>query len=98
MSGYTTVEVVRLTGVSYRRLDYWDRIDVVSPSLKRAYGSGSQRLYSDEDVAKVACIARLQQAGVELQAIRERTPEGTLEALRDMLEEMGYVEVADGNR
>jgi DNA-binding transcriptional MerR regulator len=89
MKGYRTRDVVRMTGISYRRLDYWDREGLLVPSLKRADGSGSARIYSDEDVARASCIARLQTAGVSLTAIKLRTPEGALLDLQAMFEEMG---------
>lgn len=88
---YSTTEVVRKTGVSFRRLDYWDTTGLVRPSIREAAGPGSQRRYSDEDVAQVALIARLQQAGVDLHVIRRRTPMGVVQDLRALLAELGEV-------
>lgn len=88
---YTATEVVRKTGISYRRLDYWAREGVLVPSVRDASGSGQpKRLYSDEDVAKAACIDRLQRAGVSFATIRQRTPVGTLVALQEMLDELQF--------
>ena len=36
-------QVCRLTGVTYRQLDYWARTDLVTPSITPATGSGSKR-------------------------------------------------------
>lgn len=62
--------VCRLTGISYRQLDYWARNDVVRPSIAEARGSGSQRRYSYEDVVLVAVVANLSGAGVSLVSAR----------------------------
>lgn len=68
--GYSGPEVMRLTGVTYRQLDYWDRTSLVSPSLEQANGSGTQRRYDDVDVRVVGVMKQLLDAGVSLQRIR----------------------------
>lgn len=67
---YTAPEVVRMTGASYRQLDYWDRTGLVEPA-QAAQGSGSQRRYSAADVVRLRVIVLLLGAGLSLQAIRE---------------------------
>lgn len=69
--GYGIKEVMRVTGVTYRQLDYWARTKLVRPSVKDATGSGSQRLYSFQDILKVRVIKSLLDTGVELQKIRK---------------------------
>lgn len=71
LPGYSGREVMRLTGVSYRQLDYWDRTSLLSPSVVAANGSGSQRRYDDHDVRVLGLIKQLLDAGVSLQRIRE---------------------------
>ena len=44
--------VCRLTGVTYRQLDYWARTDLVTPSITAGQGSGSKRTYSYSDVSR----------------------------------------------
>lgn len=42
-------------GLTYRQLDYWTRIGLVEPS-RRAEGSGTQRMWSHDDLARVARV------------------------------------------
>lgn len=63
---YSTVHVVKMTGLSYRKLDYWVRIGYVESSVRDAHGSGSQRLYSAQDVERIQAILALTRCGFEL--------------------------------
>jgi len=69
--GYRGPTVCRLVNISYRQLDYWARTELVTPSVRAAEGSGSQRLYSFTDLVELRIIKRLLDAGVSLQRIRE---------------------------
>ncbi len=69
--GYRGPTVCRLVDITYRQLDYWARTGLVTPSVRAAEGSGSQRLYSFTDVVELRIIKRLLNAGVSLQRIRE---------------------------
>ncbi len=40
---FTTKIVSKLTGLTQRQIDYWDRTHFVKPSLKEAAGYGSGR-------------------------------------------------------
>ncbi|MDD7385067.1 MAG: MerR family transcriptional regulator [Actinomycetaceae bacterium] len=68
--GYRGPVASRAAGITYRQLDYWDRTQLVSPSIKGATGSGSQRLYSFRDVLMLKVVKRLLDTGVSLQQIR----------------------------
>jgi DNA-binding transcriptional MerR regulator len=67
---FSTAEVARLTGLSARQLDHWDRLGFLKPSLARAAGYGSARRYSFADVVRLRVAARLRAAGVGLARIR----------------------------
>ena len=69
--GFRAPEAVRIAGVTYRQLDYWTRTGLVTPSIKDAHGSGSQRLYSFQDLATLKVIKRLLDTGVSLQRVRK---------------------------
>lgn len=69
--GYRGPTVCKLVDISYRQLDYWARTGLVTPSVRAAEGSGSQRLYSFSDIVELRIIKRLLDAGVSLQRIRE---------------------------
>jgi DNA-binding transcriptional MerR regulator len=57
-------------GITYRQLDYWARTDLVKPGVRAATGSGTQRLYSFQDILILKVIKRLIDAGISLQQIR----------------------------
>lgn len=71
--GYGVREVQRVVGVTYRQLDYWARTELVVPSIRDAGGSGTQRLYSFQDILKLRIIKSLLDTGVTLQKIRRAT-------------------------
>ncbi len=68
--GFRAPQVCKLVGITYRQLDYWARTGLLEPSLARAAGSGSQRLYSYRDLLELKVIKQLLDAGVSLQAAR----------------------------
>jgi DNA-binding transcriptional MerR regulator len=72
--------VCRLTGVTYRQLDYWARTDLVTPSITAAQGSGSKRTYAYSDVLEVKVIKSLLTSGVSLSRARQ-----AVECLRNSL-------------
>ena len=63
--------VCRLTGVTYRQLDYWARTGLVTPSITPAMGSGSKRKYAYLDVLEVKVIKSLLTSGVSLARARQ---------------------------
>jgi DNA-binding transcriptional MerR regulator len=69
--GYRVPEVTRVVGISYRQLDYWARTGLVRPSIRDAGGSGTQRLYSFQDLLQLKVIKKLLDTGVELRRIRK---------------------------
>ncbi len=68
--GYRAPQVCKLVGITYRQLDYWARTNLILPTLQRAHGSGSQRLYSFTDVVQLKVIKNLLDAGMSLKKIR----------------------------
>jgi len=92
--GYRVPDVVRIVGISYRQLDYWARTGLVRPSVRDAQGSGTQRLYSFQDLALLKLIKRMLDSGVGLQQIRKAW--GTLRELKEP--PLGTTLVSDGSR
>ena len=78
--GYSGPTVCRLSGVTYRQLDYWARTGLVTPSITPASGSGSKRSYSYNDVLEVKVIKSLLNSGVSLSRARQ-----AVECLRSSL-------------
>ena len=68
--GYRGPTVCKIVGITYRQLDYWARTGLVSPSVRQAEGSGTQRLYSFDDVVQMRVVKRLLDTGVSLQRVR----------------------------
>ena len=69
--GYRVPEVCKIVGISYRQLDYWARTGLVTPSVRDAGGSGTQRLYSFRDLVQLRVIKKLIDAGISLQRVRK---------------------------
>lgn len=91
-SGFSGPQVCRLTGVTYRQLDYWDRTGLVQPSLVAAKGSGSKRTYAYKDILEVKVIKSLLDAGLHLTRARQ-----AVQCLRDNLEvELGSASLVLG--
>ncbi len=67
---FSTAEAARLTGLTPRQLDHWDRQGFLHPSIEKANGYGSTRRYSFADVVRLRVAARLRANGVGLARIR----------------------------
>jgi DNA-binding transcriptional MerR regulator len=59
-------EVIALTGISARQLQWWDERGVVKPQRQ-----GHRRLYSMQNVNEIAVICELKRKGFSLQAVRK---------------------------
>lgn len=68
--GYRGPTACAAAGITYRQLDYWARTGLVEPSVRPAFGSGTQRLYNFRDVVVLKIVKRLLDTGVSLQNIR----------------------------
>ena len=70
-TGFSADTARRLTGVTYRQLDYWDKTGLVRPSIRGAQGKGSRRVYSFQDVVELRVVSRMLASGVSLPAVRK---------------------------
>lgn len=68
---FSGTQAAEIVGISYRRLDYWARTDLVRPSGTDATGSGSRRRYTYRDLLELKVIKKLLDAGIRLESIRE---------------------------
>ncbi|MEE2034922.1 MerR family transcriptional regulator [Rhodococcus chondri] len=82
--GYRVPIACQIAGISYRQLDYWARTNLVSPSIRGAAGSGSQRLYSFKDILVLKIVKRLLDTGVSLQNIRVAVDHLRSRGVRDL--------------
>ncbi len=62
---FTSAEVVALTGITPRQLQWWDERGIVVPQRE-----GRRRLYSQDDLMEVAVICALRKKGFPLQRVR----------------------------
>src|SRR5579863_7610516 len=61
-STFTSREVVALTGISPRQLQWWDERGIVVPARE-----GHRRIYSRDDLAEIAVLCELRRRGFSLQ-------------------------------
>ena len=71
MDTFSGTQAAEIVGITYRRLDYWARTDLVRPSAVDASGSGSRRRYTYRDLLELKVVKQLLDAGIKLTAIRE---------------------------
>src|SRR5215472_16592110 len=83
---FSSRQVVALTGISPRQLQWWDEKGIVSPARQ-----GRNRLYSMADLTEISVICELRAKGFSLQRVRK--------VLRFLQREMGkrLVETLSGS-
>lgn len=64
---FTITEVSRIVGITRRRLDYWDKTGLISPSI---ISKNTGRQYSVQDIIAIGIILRLLKSSLSLQRIR----------------------------
>lgn len=69
-NGFRGPRACKVVGITYRQLDYWTRTGLVTPSIQDAKGSGTQRLYSFNDLLQLKVIKSLTDAGANLRKVR----------------------------
>ncbi len=71
MEGFTADQASRLTGCTAHQLRYWDRVNLVKPSVQSTGGRpGVRRLYSFRDLVALRVIKSLLEGGMSLQRVR----------------------------
>jgi predicted RNase H-like HicB family nuclease len=68
---FNTKTIHKITGLTVRRIDYWDRTHFIKPSVSEASGHGSVRLYSFTDLVQMRVAKTLLDEGISLQKIRK---------------------------
>jgi len=63
---FSSQEVIALTGVTARQLQWWDERGVVKPAR-----AGHRRLYSMQKLAEITVICELRRKGFSLQGVRK---------------------------
>jgi len=97
---FTTGQVARLTGVSFRQLDHWAWTGFLPPSggdTPYAPGSSAQRQarhYTFADLVRIRTVGELRRQGVPLPVIRQALDRLQL-VTDDPLRELTLVAIAD---
>lgn len=73
---FSSPEVCRLAGITYRQLDYWCRTGVITP-MRVSDGSGMPRRWATKQVDIIRVLGRLSALGVCMQAFRTAAEELT---------------------
>ena len=68
---FNTKTVARILGLTTRQIDYWDKTNLIKPSVQEAAGYGSVRLYSFADLIQLKVAKTLKDAGISIQKMRK---------------------------
>ena len=69
--GYTAQQASKLTGCTPHQLRYWDRVDLVRPTIQSTGGRpGVRRLYSFRDLVALRVVRSLLDNGMSVQRVR----------------------------
>jgi len=69
--GFIAKETRWVAGISQHKLDYWARTGLVVPSIKKAEGKITRRIYSTGDLVRLITVKKLRDGGISLQKIRK---------------------------
>ena len=96
MSKYTTVEIAKLCGVSFRTVQYYDSRNILFPS---ELSEGGRRLYSEQDLKRMKIICFLRDAGISINSIgellSEDNPGSVISVLLEQQEQLLQEEVRE---
>jgi DNA-binding transcriptional MerR regulator len=71
VEGFTAQQACRLTGCTAHQLRYWDRVNLVRPTLQRTGGRpGRRRLYAFRDLVALRVVKSLLDNGMSVQRVR----------------------------
>jgi len=97
-TGFSSVEVARITGLSVRQIQYWTATGFVRASVYDAPGCGHHRRYDFRDVLTFIVLAELRAGGVSLQALRQAQRFIRSRSGRDLRDVHAKLVWAPGNR
>jgi DNA-binding transcriptional MerR regulator len=71
LEGFTAQQACRLTGCTPHQLRYWDRVELVAPSVQSTGGRpGKRRLYAFRDLVALRVVKSLLDNGMSVQRVR----------------------------
>lgn len=71
MEGFTAAQACAYTGCTPHQIRYWDKINLVKPSIQSTGGRpGVRRLYAFRDIVALKVVCSLLERGMSLQRVR----------------------------
>lgn len=71
MNSYDSKKVAKVLGITFRQLQYWDEKGIIKPSIRKASGKGTLRLYSYEDLVQLKVVKKLRDSNISLKKIKK---------------------------
>ena len=71
MDTFTTKQTARMTGLTVRQLDYWAQETIFVPGIRQAFGSGTRKCYSCEDIVQLRALKKIKTARWSTQKIHQ---------------------------
>jgi DNA-binding transcriptional MerR regulator len=81
-STFTPKEVVKIIGISYRQIQYWDKTSFIRPSYR---SHGKYRQYTFSDLVQMKVAKMLRDHEVSIQRLRK-----IIKLLRDLLPRISF--------
>jgi DNA-binding transcriptional MerR regulator len=81
-STFTPKEVVKIVGISYRQIQYWDKTSFIRPSYR---SHGKYRQYTFSDLVQMKVAKMLRDREVSIQRLRK-----IIKMLRDLLPRISF--------
>ena len=81
-STFTPKEVVKIIGISYRQIQYWDKTSFIRPSYR---SHGKYRQYTFSDLVQMRVAKMLRDRDVSIQKVRK-----IIKSLRDLLPRISF--------
>lgn len=71
IAGYKSDEIIKITGITYRQLDYWTSKGLITPEINAGGSSGIDRLYSLKNIFDISVVKYLKQHNLTFEDISE---------------------------
>lgn len=71
LKSFTAGQAAKATNVAYAQINYWAKTGFLVPSVQKARGSSTCRVYDFRDLVALRVAGQLREAGVALQGLRK---------------------------
>src|SRR5262245_1173323 len=70
-TGFSTMDICRITGIPYDTLFGWMHTGLVTPTLAKPHGRGKRARWDFRDLVAIKTVQRLRHAGVSMQGLQQ---------------------------